>query len=123
MAAVPDAVEMELRGLTNGGRNDTDALKASREVLQQEIDNLVQSLAQVGASRALTARLATLEAQAVRIEEGIDSHARPSLVITPAEAVARYLRLVGELRSALEREADREYTRRLGREPSGSPNA
>lgn len=121
LATVPDAVATELAGLTSDQQGDTGVLKTRQAMLRQEINNLVQSLAQVGASKALTAYLLALESEAAEIAHRIEASPSATPTLSPLKLMDRYQALIENLRATLEIQPDRQTLRRLLADLLGQP--
>lgn len=113
LAAIPHAVETELANL-RAEHGDMQTLQQRQAVLKLEIDNLVQSLAQIGASKALTERLRALEEQETAMTRGIAATA-PAIEMSalPRDVIGQYLQLVQAVHHTLEQQPDRQAIRRL----------
>lgn len=73
----------------------------------------MQSLALVGASAAIAVRLQAAEAELASIEQRLEAAAVPTAQDLMRDVAAHYKQLMLDLRSALDKETDRERTRRL----------
>lgn len=113
LSAMPHAVEVELSNLRQDEHQDTLCLRRRQTILQIEIDNLVQSLAQVGASKALTARLHMLEVETGKIAKCIALPSPVETAISASDVIERFLHLIRNLEDALELHPDREHVRCL----------
>jgi site-specific DNA recombinase len=113
LASLESEVRAALDEATASQANDRKALQARHGALQTEIDHLVQSLALVGASPAIVARLKAAEAELVTVSQRLEAVTVPTAKDLMRDVAAQYKRLLLDLRSALDKETDRERTRRL----------
>ncbi|WP_368408582.1 recombinase family protein [Caldimonas mangrovi] len=108
-----DEVRAAVAAATASQTERCDALQRRQNELQREIDNLVQSLALVGVSAAIAGRLKAAEADLEAVKQQMQAQAVPTPEVLAHEVIAQYKRLMLDLRSALEKDTDREHTRRL----------
>lgn len=91
---------------------DSAGLALQLKDVEGEISRLVDAVATVGISKALSARLQAAEAERDRLVAAA-SAAEPSAAEVIADVMARYKRQTLELRKVLEDAPDREHVRRL----------
>lgn len=97
---------------SEASRNERGA-RARLGDLAKEIDNLVASIAVVGISPAIAARLKAAEAEKVTIEAQLASNSPGAASAAVDNVMGRYKALLLNLTDALGAETDREHTRRL----------
>lgn len=110
-------LQQQVRQIVSSMRSDTARSergdRARLAELGKEIGNLVASIAVVGISPAIAARLKAAEAEKATLESKLASSAPETAVTLVDNVIGRYKRLLMDLGAALEVESDREHTRRL----------
>ncbi len=113
LAILESEVQTTLNQATANQASEAQTLRDREATLHKEIDNLVQSLALVGASADIAARLQAAETELVSIKQRLEAAAVPTAQDLMRDVAAHYKQLMLDLRSALDKETDRERTRRL----------
>ncbi len=113
LAELQHQVAQIVAGMKSEASRNERGDRARLGALAKEIDNLVASIAVVGISPAIAARLKAAEAEKATIEAQIAATSTAGSVTLIDNVLGRYKRLLMDLGTALEAETDRERTRRL----------
>jgi len=112
-----DELQRQVRDVLASVRSEVSrnerGVRARLGELTKEIDNLVGSIAVVGISPAIAARLKAAEAEKAAIEAQLASQSPAATTAAVDNVMGRYKALLLNLTDALSAETDREHTRRL----------
>ncbi|MBX3605325.1 MAG: recombinase family protein [Piscinibacter sp.] len=113
LARLQREVREQLRQARRETHADADGLRRRLQALEGEIGRVVEALASVGVSQALTTRLQAAEAEQAAIQRLLEAAAAPAVDDLVDAAVAGCRAKIMQLQQALAEDLDRARTRRV----------
>lgn len=113
LARLQRAVREQLRQAHQETHADAEGMRRRLHALEGEIGRVVDALASVGVSAALTGRLKAAEAEQAALQRQLEAAAAPAIDDLVEAAVASCRAKIMQLKQALDEDLDRALTRRV----------